>query len=186
MITAFMLVDTKKIQNFLKSLVSSEHKDSFNQFLAKIETGLSGVVRGQLTICFINATLTLIGLLVLKVKFSFLLATLAGIFSLVPIFGSIISTIPIVIVGMTQSFATGLFALLWIAGIHLIEANFLNPKILGNTAKIHPVIIILALVTGKHFWGIGGAILAVPIASIFLTAFNSLLIKAKQLEKMPN
>lgn len=140
---------------------------------------MSGVVRGQLTICLVNATLTLIGLLIFDVKFAFILATMAGIFSLVPIFGSIVSTIPIVLVALTSSPLTGLCALLWIIGIHILEANFLNPKIMGDSAKIHPVIILLSLLFGEHYYGIIGALLAVPIMSIILTVFLSVLGRAQ-------
>jgi predicted PurR-regulated permease PerM len=125
----------------------------------------------------VNAALTLIGLLILDVKFAFILASLAGVFSLVPIFGSIISTLPIALVGLMTSPWTSLLAILWIAGIHALEANFLNPKILGKSAQIHPVLVVLALISGEHFYGVFGALLAVPIASILLTVFQYVLSK---------
>ncbi|MES2504831.1 MAG: AI-2E family transporter [Myxococcota bacterium] len=178
MIAGFILVDTGRIRIFAMGMVTGNARPAFEQFLAKVDSGLAGVVRGQLIICVVNAVLTLIGLLLLKVKFALILATLAGLFSLIPIFGSIISTVPIALVAMLTSLWTGVLALLWIAGIHFLEANFLNPKILGKTAQIHPVIVVLALVAGEHFFGIFGALLAVPIASIMLTLFESLLVKA--------
>ncbi|MBL4819212.1 MAG: AI-2E family transporter [Deltaproteobacteria bacterium] len=178
MIAGFVLVDTDRIRHFLFRLVTPKSRASFEVLLSRIDRGLSGVVRGQLTICVVNAILTFIGLILLKVKFAFILATLAGIFSLIPIFGSIISTIPITLVALMSSFWTSLLALLWIVGIHALEANFLNPKILGHSAQIHPVLVVLALVAGEHHYGIFGALLAVPIASIVLTMFQSFLAKA--------
>lgn len=182
MLTAFLLADTERIKNFMHSLVPVKNRPAFEGFLVKLDKGLSGVVRGQLLICLVNALLTLIGLLLIGVKFAFVLATIAGLFSLVPIFGSIISTVPIVLIGVTQSLTIGLLALAWIVGVHFLEANILNPKILGNSAKIHPVVIVLALVAGKHFYGLIGALLAVPITSILLTIFNSFLAKAIELD----
>lgn len=183
MIAAFILTDTQRIRTFVLSLVPSTKTAAFEKFLIKLDSGLSGVVRGQLLICLVNALLTLIGLLIIKVKFAFLLATIAGIFSLVPIFGSIISTIPIVLIGLTQSFSTAIFALLWVIGVHFLEANIFNPKILGKAAKIHPVIVVLALIAGKHFYGLVGALLAVPFTSILLTIFNFALSKALELDR---
>ncbi len=184
MITGFLLADTNHVYESLLNLSPKENRPAFKALLDRVDSGLSGVVRGQLVICLVNAILTLIGLLLLKVKFAFLLATLAGIFSLVPVFGSIISTIPIFFVGLSGSIYTGVFALAWIIAIHALEANLLNPKIMGNSAKIHPVLIILALVAGKQYYGIVGALLAVPITSIMLTLFRSTLIKAKELESL--
>ena len=62
-------------------------------------------------------------------------------------------------------------SLAWILIIHFIEANFLNPKIMGTAAHIHPVLIVFALVTGEYTSGIAGALLAVPIFSILQTFF---------------
>jgi len=179
MITGFLLVDVERIKNFVFSLVPVSDRSAFNDFLKRLDKRLAGVVRGQLTICVVNAVLTLIGLLIFDIKFAFILATIAGIFSLVPIFGSIISTIPIVLVALTMSPLKGLIALAWIAGIHILEANFLNPKIMGNSAQIHPVLILLALLFGERFYGIVGALLAVPIMSVILTIFASMLGRAR-------
>lgn len=179
MITGFILVDIERIKRFILSMVPTTERQSFDEFLVRLDQRLSGVVRGQLTICIVNAIFTLIGLLIFDVKFAFILATMAGIFSLVPIFGSIVSTIPIVLVALTISPLTALSSLLWIIGIHILEANFLNPKIMGHSAKIHPILILLALVVGEKFYGLIGALLAVPIMSIIITAFSSILDRAR-------
>jgi predicted PurR-regulated permease PerM len=129
------------------------------------------VIRGQVAICIVNGVLTGIGLSILQVKFSLLLAVMAGVLSLIPIFGTIISTIPAVLVGLTHGFVTGVLVLGWILVIHFIEANILNPKILGDSAEIHPVIVVFALVAGEHYFGLIGALLAVPTASIVQSGF---------------
>ena len=59
----------------------------------------------------------------------------------------------------------------WIIVIHLVEANFLNPKIMGDAAKIHPVLVVFALIAGEHSYGLVGALFAVPVASIIQTIF---------------
>ena len=182
MISGFILTDTERVKQFLFKLVSTEDRSTFDALLGRIDMGLSGVVRGQLMICVVNGLLTLIGLLLLGVKFAFILATMAGILSFVPIFGSIISTIPIAIVALTISPFKALLALIWIVAIHALEANFLNPKILGRSAKIHPVLIVFSLIAGEHYYGIAGAVLAVPITSIILTIFQSVLNKAHNLD----
>lgn len=184
MITGFLLVDIFTVKKFIVSLVPRVDRGHFNKFLNRVDHRLAGVVRGQLIICLVNAILTLIGLLILQIKFAFILATIAGIFSLVPIFGSIISTVPIVLVALTVSPIKAFFALVWICFIHLLEANFLNPKILGNSAKIHPVLVVLALLAGERFYGIIGALIAVPIMSIFVTIFASALTKAEAMDEV--
>ncbi|MBI4816331.1 MAG: AI-2E family transporter [Deltaproteobacteria bacterium] len=174
MLTAFLSVDRVRIERYARSMVPADYVESYGAILKGISVSLAGVVRGQLLICLTNGTLTFIGLWTFDVRFPFLLGLVASVFSLVPIFGSIISTIPIVVFALTDSLAKGIFALLWIIVIHLVEANLLNPKIMGDAAKIHPVIVVFVLMVGEQTAGLIGALFAVPVASVILTVFKFL------------
>src|SRR5207237_9340386 len=91
------------------------------------------------------------------------------------LFGCGLSSVPIVAIALIASggfdIFRGLKVLAWIIGIHQVEANFLNPKIMGGAAKIHPVLVIFALIAGEHSYGLVGALFAVPVASIIQTIF---------------
>jgi predicted PurR-regulated permease PerM len=176
MVAAFILIDLQRIRGFIRSLVPPAYRIDYDHIARGIDRGLSGVVRGQLLICFINGIFTYIGLQIFQVKYPLLLAGIAAVMSLVPIFGSILSSLPIVAISLVSS---GHFDLLqgvkvtgWIIGIHLIEANYLNPKVLGDAAKIHPVVVVFALIAGEHSYGLVGALFAVPVASIIQTLFT--------------
>ncbi|WP_169788810.1 AI-2E family transporter [Vulgatibacter incomptus] len=171
MVAAFVLLDPAPIRSFFRSLVPVQWGAGFDSLLARIDDKLAGVVRGQILICLVNGALTLVGLLILKVKFALILATLATLLSFIPIFGTVISTVPIVLVALTQSFGTALGALGWVLGIHGLEAYLLNPRILGTSARIHPVVIAFALLAGERTFGFAGALFAVPVASILLAVF---------------
>jgi predicted PurR-regulated permease PerM len=171
MIAAYVLMTRERIQGFFRSLVRPKARPDFEALLARIDQGLSGVVRGQLLICGINGVLSAIGFAFIGLKYWPVMALVSAVFSLVPIFGSIASAAPAVLVGLTQGVPTALFVLLWIIGIHQIEANLLNPKIMGDAAKIHPVLVIFSLLFGEHFFQVPGALLAVPVMSITQSVF---------------
>ncbi|HXJ23859.1 MAG TPA: AI-2E family transporter [Polyangia bacterium] len=176
MVAAFILVDLDRIQAFLRSLVPAQYQLDYDRIASGVDRGLSGVIRGQLLICAINGALTYLGLWLFRVKYPLLLGGIAATMSLVPIFGSILSSVPIVVIALISSgtfdLRQGLFVLAWIIGIHLVEANFLNPKIMGDAAKIHPVLVVFALIAGEHSYGLVGALFAVPVASIIQTIFT--------------
>jgi predicted PurR-regulated permease PerM len=171
MLAAYMMLTREKIVGFMSSLLVPSNRESFSSLLARIDKGLSGVVRGQLVICLINGVLSAIGFALVGLKYWPVLALIATVLSLIPIFGSIISAIPAVALGLTQSLGTAVFVLAWIVGIHQLEANFLNPKIMGDAAKIHPVLVIFSLIVGEHFFHAVGALLAVPCMSIAQSLF---------------
>ncbi|MFN7132559.1 MAG: AI-2E family transporter, partial [Myxococcales bacterium] len=172
MVAAFILIDWERIGRFVRSMVPAERQTDFGQLLREVDRRLGGVVRGQVIICLVNGALTLVGLLLLNVKFAFVLSALATVLSLVPIFGTIVSSVPIVLIGLAQGWQTGLGALAWIIGIHALEAYFLNPKIMGSHAQIHPVLVAFALLAGERMFGFTGALFAVPVAAILVAAFS--------------
>jgi predicted PurR-regulated permease PerM len=176
MIGAFILIDMEKVHAFLRSLFPPNVRDDYDVIIAGIDRGLSGVIRGQLLICLINGILTYIGLLIFDVKYSLILAFVAALMSLIPIFGSILSTFPIVLAALVSGeqgldVVRAVAMVAWIIGIHFIEANFLNPKIIGTAAKIHPVLVIFSLILGEKSYGLIGALFAVPVLSIISVVF---------------
>ncbi len=171
MLGAYIMLTRERIVGFFASLWRPHQRDDFRRLLARIDRGLSGVVRGQLIICLVNGLLSAVGFAMVGLKYWPVLALVATVFSLIPIFGSIASSIPAVALGLTQSIGTAAFVLLWIVGVHQLEANILNPKIMGDAAKIHPVLVIFSLLVGEHFFGIMGALLAVPCMSIAQSLF---------------
>ncbi len=178
MVAAFFSVDATAIKSYCRTLIPSEYTESARELIGRIDRALAGVVRGQLTICLVNGTLTFIGLMIFGVKFAFVLATVALLFSLIPIFGTIISSVPIVLIALSQSWKKGLGMLVWIIGIHALEAYFLNPKILGSAARIHPVVVAFALIAGERTYGLVGALFAVPLAAIAVACFDFARLKA--------
>jgi predicted PurR-regulated permease PerM len=172
MLAAYMMLTRERIMAFFVSLVRPSARVSFGELLSRIDRGLSGVVRGQLIICLVNGVLSAVGFAIVGLKYWPVLALIATVLSLIPIFGSIISAIPAVALGLTQSVGTAAFVLVWIIGIHQLEANFLNPKIMGDAAKIHPVLVVISLLVGEHFFHTMGALLAVPCMSIAQSVFT--------------
>ena len=93
---------------------------------------------------------------------------------------------PIVLIALTHGLKTGLGMLLWIVGIHALEAYVLNPKIMGAHAKIHPVIVAFALLAGEATFGFVGALFAVPVAGMLIAVFELAHERArKKLEPLP-
>ena len=179
MVAAFFSIDAHAIVRYMTSLVPVNYGADAQLLLERIDRSLSGVVRGQVTICLVNGTLTFVGLLLFGVKFAFLLATVATVFSLIPIFGTILSSVPIVLLSLADGFQKGFAILLWIVGIHALEAYFLNPKIMGSAARIHPVIVAFSLIAGEKMFGLVGALFAVPAASIVVACFDYARLKAQ-------
>lgn len=164
--TAFVLIDLPKLKATLLRIIPWKYQKGVTELAIEINRDLGGAIRGQLIICILNGLLTTIGLFVLKIKYAVTLGIIAAIFSLIPIFGTIFSLVPTVAIALTQSWVAALEVVAVVLLIHLIEANFFNPKIMGSSVELHPAIIIFSIYVGEHLFGMAGLLLAVPVVAI--------------------
>lgn len=171
MLAGYMMYTFERIHKFVRDMWPAYRRDAFDRFVRRLDRGMAGVVRGQLLICLVNGVLSAIGFWFFGLKYWPILSLIAAAMSIIPIFGSILSSVPAVMIGLTQGFGTALGVFIWILAIHQLEANFLNPKIIGDQAHIHPVLVVFALLVGEHFFQIIGALLAVPTLALAQAVF---------------
>lgn len=169
LVGAFVMIDAPNITNRIGTVFPQRFQADYRELLDQLDAGLSGVVRGQLLICLVNGVLSTIGFFIFIPEYAVILGILAGIMSLIPIFGTIISSVPALLVAVTISFGHALGVLAWILGIHFIEAYLLNPNIIGRQARIHPIFVVFVLIAGEALYGMKGILLAVPAMSVVQT-----------------
>ncbi|MBN1184676.1 MAG: AI-2E family transporter [Bacteroidales bacterium] len=121
---------------------------------------MGGVLTVVLILCVINST----GLLIIGVKYAFILGILAALFGFIPNFGTLIgSIIPITFTLLTDSPAVTLKVLIMFIIVHFLENNLITPNIVGYNIRINPFFIILGLIVAALIWGIAGMLIVVPI-----------------------
>ena len=111
--------------------------------------------------------LTSIAMSLLGVKYALLLGFMIGLFNLIPYFGAIIAVIIAIIVTLlTGGFGQALLMAIIVIILQQIDANIINPKIVGNSLKISPLLVIFAVTVGGAYFGVLGMFLAVPIVAV--------------------
>jgi predicted PurR-regulated permease PerM len=129
-------------------------------------------VRGEIVLGTTVALATFIGLELLSVtvdpvfgRFAFFLAILAGLLELLPIIGPIIAAVPVILVGATAGVQATVAAFILTLLIQQLENYLLVPKIQGDATKLHPAVVMFALIIGAAIAGLLGAILALPVTA---------------------
>ena len=128
---------------------------------------LFGYIRGKALEMIIVGCITSLVFALIGVNYSILLGIMVGLSVLVPLFGAIIVTIPVVAIGLFQYGLESTF-FIFLASyliIQTLDGNFLFPLLLGREVNLHPVLIILAILIFGGIWGFWGLLLAVPIAT---------------------
>jgi predicted PurR-regulated permease PerM len=106
-------------------------------------------------------------LLLFKVPYAFLLGFFAGILNFIPYLGSLIAVLMIFILTiLTGGFGKAIQVLIPLFVFQQLDANFIEPRIMGFNLKINPLLVIFSVVVGGAYFGVVGMFLAVPIATI--------------------
>ena len=135
--------------------------------LARIaDRTLGGYLRGQLILASTIGVVVTIGLVALGVPFAFLLGVVAGFTALIPIVGPFIGGA----VALLVTLATAPEKLLWVLALYVVvqlaENTLLAPRVQAGTLNIHPIVVILVIIVGGHFFGIWGIIFGAPLVSM--------------------
>ncbi len=121
----------------------------------------------QLLDAIIVGILTSIAMMILGVKYAILLGFLIGLSNLIPYFGAIVGIGITIIITI---FTGGITQAIWLAVVVIIlqqiDANIINPKIVGDSLKISPLLVIFAVTVGGAYFGMFGMFLAVPIFTV--------------------
>lgn len=123
-------------------------------------------MQGQLILGIIVGILLYLGLVILGIPNALMLAVIAGLFELIPVFGQILAAIPALAIGFSDG---GITALLLVAGLYLVvqqfEAHLIYPVVVKKVVGVPPLLVIIALIVGAKLAGFLGILLSVPIAS---------------------
>jgi predicted PurR-regulated permease PerM len=166
MVAAFWIIDFENIKEGLLTLFPPNRRQEVVELSTDVDFVLKRIVRGQFLICLINGTLTTMALVALKIQYAILIGVLAGCLSVIPVFGTLSTALPAVFLGLTQSWVVSLEVVAVILCIHWLESYVLCPRIMGKQAQVHPILIILALVSGEQLFGLEGLILAIPATGV--------------------
>jgi predicted PurR-regulated permease PerM len=128
---------------------------------------LGGYIRGTAIVAFVDAAAIGIGLAILGVPLALPLAVIVFLTAFIPLIGATVAGILAALVALV---ATDLVTALIVVGIvvlvNQLEGNFLQPVVMAQSLKLHPLVILVALTAGTIVAGIIGAVLAVPIAAV--------------------
>lgn len=176
-VSVYILLQRTQIIGFLKNLTMaifgektcnkiSKYVHDSNQIFFKF-------ISGQLIDAVVVGILVTIAMSIIGVKYSILLGFIIGLFNIIPYFGAIVAIglsilITIITGGLSQAFWMALVVII----LQQIDSNIINPKIIGDSLEISPLLVIIAVTIGGAYFNILGMFLAVPVVAVFKIIIN--------------
>lgn len=169
----YLAVQEDGVGKFLKIVTPLRQEEYVIDLWQRSRIKIGLWMQGQLLLAIIVAVLVYLGLMLLQVRHALLLAFLAGLFELIPLFGSILAAVPAVLIGFLDG---GLTAALLIMGLYLVvqqfESQLIYPLVVKKVVGVPPIISILAIVIGGKLAGFLGVLLSVPLAAVLMELFS--------------
>ena len=169
----FMLKDAALFEKEIVSFMPTERlRKRVHWLLLDVSRTLAAYIRAQLTACLAIWMLVTGGLVVIQVPYALVLGAIAGLLEFVPLVGPLISGIVICSLALTESWQTALLAAVFLAVLRIVQDYVLYPRIIGHGIKIHPLVVVIAILCGAEISGLVGIFLAVPVVGLVMVGYN--------------
>ncbi|MEN9921213.1 MAG: hypothetical protein RLZZ517_191 [Candidatus Parcubacteria bacterium] len=185
-ISFYLAVQDDGVSSFLRVVTPIKHEKYIIDLWKRAQKKIGLWMQGQLLLGVIVGVLTYLGLSILGVENALLLALIAAVFELIPIFGPILSAIPAIGIALIQDgFSLALITL----GLYLIiqqfENHLIHPLVVKKIVGIPSLLAILSLIVGAQLAGFLGMIIAVPVAAALMEYLSDVeKDKVAELEKL--
>lgn len=162
----YLAVRSTGVEEFLRIVTPHTHETYVVDLWSRAQKKIGLWMQGQLLLSILVGIIVYLGLLILGVPYALLLAVIAAVLDLIPIFGSFIAGI----IGTVVAFATGDLSLaIATAGLYFVvnqfEAHLIYPLVVNKVVGIPPLLVILALLVGGSLAGFLGVLLSIPLAA---------------------
>jgi predicted PurR-regulated permease PerM len=168
----FLLKDSKKIMRGILNVMPNKYFEMSYWILKKVSIQLGRFVRGWIFDAAFVGIACGLGFYLIGIENALPLGVIAGLGHLVPYFGPVIGGIPALIISLIQfgDFSQAPFIIILIAVVYTLDNGFVQPYVFSKSVNMHPIIIILLIISGSQLFGILGMLLAVPTATVVRTA----------------
>lgn len=161
----FAVVETG-VDDFLRIIAPDKYRAYVLDLWKRSQKKIGLWMQGQLLLGVLIGVLVYLGLTVLGVPHALLLAVLAAMFELIPVFGPVLSSIPAILIGLADG---GVTVALLVIALYVILQQFENhliyPLVVTKVVGVPPLLVILALIIGAKLAGFLGILLSVPMAA---------------------
>lgn len=170
-VSIYILIERTQIINFIRKIAKVSLKEStyktFSKYFYSSNEIFFKFLSSQIIDAIIVGILTSIAMSILGVKYAVLLGVMIGISNLIPYFGAIVGVgLSIIITIFTGGISKAIWLAIVVIILQQIDANIINPKIVGNSLEISPLLVIFAVTVGGAYFGVLGMFLAVPIFTV--------------------
>ena len=188
----YILLEKNKLKAFTAKLVaaitSSEANETVIKYAKKLNFNFHQYIYTQTIDGMILGSIMFVVLVIFRSDYALVLALILGVLNYIPYFGSIVGTaIAVLVIAFTQGLPTAGVAAIVMFIIQQLDGNVIQPKLMGGSFSLSPLLVIISVTIGGFYAGILGMLLAIPIIAILKDLLDEYIAYAEEKKRMsPN
>ncbi len=181
-ISFYLSVQDHGIEKFLEIVTPHQYEKYILDLWRRSQRKIGFWLQGQVLLGVLIGILVFIGLTILGVKYALMLALLAVIFELIPIFGPILAAIPAIGIAFLQSPTMALMVVGLYVLVQQFESHLIHPVVVRKITGVPPILVIVSMIIGGELGGIWGILLAIPTSVILVEFLHDIASKKQTVE----
>jgi predicted PurR-regulated permease PerM len=183
LIFIFLGFDNGQIRRFFISLVPNRYFELSLTVLDRLDHAIGRYLRGTLLECFLVGMCLTVGLILLGIPLGIAVAigVVSGLLNAIPFLGTIIALVIGVGYALNAEDVTpldpglnpndlALYVLILVVLVHILDDVVFQPFVLGSAVNVHPLVVVIAIISGSLIMGLWGMLFAIPTVVVVNTA----------------
>ncbi len=144
-----------------------------DEFFQDVNSTLAAYIRAQLTACLFIGIICAIGFTLLGLPSPLVLGVIAGVFEFVPLVGPLMIAVVAAILAMLHAGPfSALMVIVFLVVLRIVQDYAVYPRLIGHGIHLHPLAVIIALLSGAELAGVAGIFLAIPVVAILAVSYR--------------
>ncbi|APF18642.1 AI-2E family transporter [Caldithrix abyssi] len=172
---AYFLMGKRNIDVKIRLAFDHTQAERIISILNSVTTQVQRYLGAKTVVSFLTGGISILIFLAFGLDFAIFWGFLIFLFNYIPNIGSIIASLLPVIFSLVQfgSFSKAFWMLLALAVLQTTMGNLVEPRLMGRTLNLSPLMVIISLIFWGYLWGVAGMILAVPILATLTIIFEN-------------
>jgi predicted PurR-regulated permease PerM len=169
----FLLKDAGRLrQSALRVLPGGVWRWQGDKFFDEINSTLAAYIRAQLLACLLIGTVCTLGFSLIRVPYALLLGVVAGLLEFIPLVGPLVVAVLATLVASFYSVKQAIAVVLFLGILRIVHDYVTYPRLIGQGIHLHPLVVILAILSGAELAGVPGIFLAIPVVAVVSVSYR--------------
>ena len=179
-LTIYFIASYDSIKDAGYRLVSRSHRATFISYAEQILQNVGRYLSGMVILAFMNAVFSTVLLVIVGVPGALLIGVFAFFITIIPLIGTVLTTIAMSLVAFIYSPPAGLIVLIAMLVYMQVEAYVLTPRVMSKAVKIPGSVVLVSALAGGTLFGLPGALVAIPISAGIILIIKGVVMPAKE------